>query len=124
MELVLPLTRVGSLAGVDRSAPERALDVDRGGRIWRGVTGDEGGIALKVHVEAVAIWGRVAVFLALDRVVGVQSIVSKVGRTLNGGLEVGEGKLVALSDRRSICGVLQKVSFVLIMIRQLDALTL
>ena len=80
VEVVLVLAAVGRHAVRDGGAPERALVVDSRRRIGAGGRGNHAGVALDVDVDAIASRGGVAVLLALDGVVRVQGIVTKVGR--------------------------------------------
>lgn len=94
------------------AAPQSALEVCQRRRVRARVGRVERRIALHEDVKAVARRCRVAILLALDRVVCVQSVVSQVSVALDGALLAREGERVALRDGCAFGDVLRMVLLV------------
>lgn len=106
MEVTAILAVVDSSFRSDTRAPECALNVGEGGRIWACVGRGEGRIALKVDVERSAEVRGVTELLALDGVIGLEGGETQIGIGIHRGLEIREGAGVALWCGGIIGGVL------------------
>ena len=74
VEVIAVLAVIDSGFLGDSGAPERALDVGKAGRIGAGGAGVDGRVTLEVDVEGSAEINRVAELLALDGIVGLESV--------------------------------------------------
>lgn len=91
MELATVLARIDGGLRSHTRAPEGALDIGKAGRVGaRGVIRSDGWIALEIDIEGRAEVSGITELLALDGIVGAESVKSHVAVGIASRCEVGE----------------------------------